>query len=314
MRTKKSQYFRRMKSLLFSGLILLSLQLCQSSATKSGDTAVSVIKNYHINEPDIRYELPAFLCEISGLSLTDNPQKLFAISDERGQIIAIDKGTGQVDTLPQFMSEGDFEGIERIGDIVYALKSNGKIFAIKDAGKPTQTYTIIRTPLSKPDDCEGLGYDAAKNQLIISAKGGKTTRQRYVFGWNLTTSKLDTLFSVKDADFADFLRAQYPDAEATFDDFFGKYDEEFRFQPSSVVVEATTGDYYLLSSAGKWLAVVDAKSLKIKDIMRLNKKVHSQPEGMVLDADGTLWISNECKINSESGIKSPSTLLGFKPR
>jgi uncharacterized protein YjiK len=63
------------------------------------------------------------------------------------------------------------------------------------------------------------------------------------------------------------------------------------FSPSGIAI-APDGDYYILSSVAKALIIVD-DSGQLKSGVNLSRALHSQPEGLFLDQENTLYISNE---------------------
>ena len=68
------------------------------------------------------------LQEISGLSPTDVPGKYLAIADEKGEVFFVDGNGGAITRRILFRDKGDFEGVEMVGQCLYAIKSNGDLF------------------------------------------------------------------------------------------------------------------------------------------------------------------------------------------
>jgi uncharacterized protein YjiK len=66
-----------------------------------------------------------------------------------------------------------------------------------------------------------------------------------------------------------------------------------KFAPSGIAVHPDSKEYYILSSQGKTLVVVDDQN-KIKHIEFL-KSQHAQPEGICFDDQAKLYISNEAR-------------------
>ena len=66
------------------------------------------------------------------------------------------------------------------------------------------------------------------------------------------------------------------------------------FHPSGLAIHPKSGNIYILSSKGKTMMILSPEG-KIIALEKLNKKIHTQPEGIVFDQDGTLYISNEGK-------------------
>ncbi len=76
--------------------------------------------------------------------------------------------------------------------------------------------------------------------------------------------------------------------------FFNISDGDVSFQPSAIAIHPITGNLYILASVGKSLAVF-SKQGKMLSLVRLNSKIHAQPEGICFSPDGTLYIVNEGK-------------------
>ena len=87
----------------------------------------SLAEAYQFDRPDAVIELDKELREISGLTIFDD-QHLGAIQDEKGIMYKIDLDTGEIVGRERFADDGDFEGIERVGDIFYVLRSDGDLF------------------------------------------------------------------------------------------------------------------------------------------------------------------------------------------
>jgi uncharacterized protein YjiK len=67
-----------------------------------------------------------------------------------------------------------------------------------------------------------------------------------------------------------------------------------KFSPSAIAVHPITGEIYVTSSKGKLLLVLDRQG-RIVHLEKLKKSLHTQPEGICFDADGTMFIANEGK-------------------
>lgn len=66
------------------------------------------------------------------------------------------------------------------------------------------------------------------------------------------------------------------------------------FSPSAIAHNQKDGHFYILSSVGKTLFVLDRKS-NIMDLYFLDDSAYIQPEGICFDAEGNAYISNEGK-------------------
>ena len=65
-----------------------------------------------------------------------------------------------------------------------------------------------------------------------------------------------------------------------------------QFSPSGIAYNESEDLFYLVSSQGKTLIVVN-RSSEVIHIYFLNSSVYTQPEGICFDSSGDLFISNE---------------------
>ncbi len=260
---------------------------------------------YNLKEPDQEFDLPDILEEISGLSFDKNFEKLYAVQDEKGIIFIINKTTGEIEKEIEFHKDGDYEGIEVVGDVVYVVKSTGTIYEVKNAGKEDQEKEKYNLFLSRENDVEGLCFDEESNMLLMACKGVPATGESFevirykkvVYGFDIETKEIDSI-PIYDVQLDGIHKCLHTsssikDTEKLTDHF--SYDKkDINFNPSAIAIHPLTKDIYILSSAGKTLIVLNTKG-EIIYIERLNKKIHRQPEGIAFDKDGTLYISNEAK-------------------
>jgi uncharacterized protein YjiK len=242
--------------------------------------------------------MPAALHEISGLSMSNNPQKLAAIQDETGYMYLIDKQSGSVDPNPIFFLEnGDFESIEIVGDTAYIAKAKGTIILLKGISSGRPTIQQINTSLTKKDNIEGLCYDAKTNSLWLAAKGLQDTGEKVknVYAFNLKTMQLnpEPVLTLRLEKVAAFLSHQ---TDARYDKLKSSLQpyQELQLGFSGIAIHPKTGEIYLLSSINKAMIVMNRQNTII-DMVQLDKNIHAQPEGICFDNDGKLFISNEAK-------------------
>lgn len=288
------------KTLLF--IFIAGLAQCQTNSKTAMNEKLNPTFSYQVNQPTKVYTLPSVLQEVSALSLAEDGN-LLTLNDEVGKVFKLNKTTGAVmGEYPFWAAGGDFEGIEMIGNMVYASTSKGKIYAISnysDSAKlQVQKY---ETPLlNKAADVEGLGYDAVKNRLILGCKGARNAvLEREIWAFNLSTNTYDTvpLLAISYQQIQAWLDTHQADKEV-FKDYTASSPETFHFGISGLAAHPKTGDFYLLSSPGKLLVVVSPQG-EIKYILKLDKKIHPQPEGLTFSADGTMYITNEGKKENQ---------------
>jgi uncharacterized protein YjiK len=237
---------------------------------------------YRLNTPDETFHLPGVLEEISGLSMGADGNTLLAVDDETGNIFVIDKNTGELLREIPFWKDGDYEGIELVGEDIFVAKSNGNLYQVQNLGTDTQTVLKHELPLDKAADVEGLAYEPENNRLLVACKGETgIPNARAIYALPLETMTLDP----------EPVYVIYWDSVAAF----LQDKPELSFAPSGLAINPINDRLYVLSSVGKMLLAIDRSSGKVVDVMKLKKKTHPQPEGICFDADGTLFISNEGK-------------------
>lgn len=235
------------------------------------------------------------LNEISGLSPSGEPGILCAISDEKGEVLFMDARSGAIKRRVLFRDKGDFEGVEKVNDHLYAIKSDGDLYKISHWKRKKPKYKKYRTGLSRTDDVEGLGYDPLRNALLIACKGDPDSAHiRPVFAFDLRTKRLGAqpVFKIDPLE----VNRLVP---------YDEQDKHNFFSASGVAIHPLTGDVYVVSTSLKRLVALDYQSGKIKMAARLDKAMCPQPEGIAFDPAGDLFISSE-------GKKSNGMLFRFE--
>lgn len=254
---------------------------------------------YLLDLPDTTFKLPNKLREISGLGIDEKGEYLCAVQDEEGELFFINIATGEVEKEVRFHKDGDYEGVEIAAGRVFIIKSTGTLYEVTNIGEEKQELLKYKFDLNKNSDVEGLGYDPLENRLLISCKGkvGKGEEfKKGIFGVNLETMKLDEkpAYTISVEAVKSFLDINK--SLEKLDKLVKLFQpgEEFIFGPSGLAVHPVSGDIYIPSSVGKLMIVLDRKG-KIKHMVKLKKKIHVQPEGIVFDEKGNMYLANEGK-------------------
>ncbi len=261
---------------------------------------------YQLNRPDKTWKMPRNLVEISGLSYVD-PHHIACIQDEKATIYFFNTQKGVVDQKTDFGHHGDYEGIELVNGDVWILKSNGTLYRVRrdEKNKPAEAVKF-NTLLSEKNNAEGLGYDASRKCLLIACKGYpflKDEQQKEAGNYKAVYRFYPA------SGYLDF----HPDLLINLDSIkqYKHYstmtlwgiklfswihpsEGDVSFMPSAIAVHPVNGNLYLLASAGKLLAVF-TKNGKLLALVKLQTKIHLQPEGLCFAPDGTLFIANEGK-------------------
>ncbi len=287
------------KIIFFISIILIS---CSSSKEKTQPPVTNPAFDfpYQLANPKATFLLNKDLKEISGLSLSADKETLLTINDEEGKVFQLDKTTGEVLKKSKFHKKGDYEGIEVVGDKVYVLKHNGTLYEITNFMEDTETVTSYATDLNANNDVEGLGYDSSTGQLLLACKGkaGKGDfykKKRAIYGFNLTTKKLtkEPILLLSRKEIGSYIRKS-GNRLAQFLKSFSSKDASNPFAPSAIAVHPIDKNWYILSSVGKLLVVVDTNGT-IQHIEKLDTSIYVQPEGICFEVDGTMYISSEGK-------------------
>ncbi|MCF6359672.1 MAG: SdiA-regulated domain-containing protein [Cyclobacteriaceae bacterium] len=234
---------------------------------------------FNIAKPELKIELSKELKEISGLTWYNNNQ-LGAVQDEAGIFYILNAKTGKIEEKIKFSLPGDFEGVETVGNCIYALTSSGNLFYF-DKNTPNKVKKI-NTPLTWKNNVEGLGYDPLnKRLLIISKDNGSISDYNFkgksIFTLNVENHTFSTepLITIKKSNLKSFFTVE-------------------KFKPSALAIDPLTYNIYILASVGKLLIVLN-KNLKIINVVSLPEKIYAQPEGICFSPKGDLYISNEGK-------------------
>ena len=229
---------------------------------------------YDFAGPAAAFSLPAVLQEISGLTVLDDEQ-LGAVQDEEGDLYAIRMKDGEPVGRIRFGRGGDYEGLERVGDIVYVLQSDGDLFELRDwnRGKFPKTRNFETRLGAKACDAEGLG--AKGEQLFIACKeedGDKRTRvysfdpERAVTALHLTVDP-------------------------------GDVPGEGDLRVSALAFHPVTGHMVLLSVERELLISVTSEG-EVADVWDLGPAKLEQPEGLAFLPNGDVFIASESKAGA----------------
>ena len=290
--------FMKITVLLFIllAIAVLVIGACYSKKKKKSrivDPAPTGDFPYRVNAPSQVIELPKKLREVSDLSFDTAANALWCIADEKGKLYRIQLPEGSpIDTF-SFGEDGDYEGLEMVGDDFFVMESNGRISQIRQATSGNPVVSVFENPLLSKDDCEAVMYDPVRQKLVIGVKtpasGDDEARPFYTF--DLETMELDPtpIFTISLLDIQVFLRKNGL-VEDPYDRWL-KQDAETP-SPSAIALHPLTNNYFILASIGKMLLVTSPEG-EILQVVALDKKQHPRPEGLAFDNVGRMYISNE---------------------
>ena len=258
--------------------------------------------DYDLNQPNLSMALSSKLLEISGLSYDPKEDVLLAINDEKGRLYKLNPNDGDIIEDIKFSKKGDYEGIEIIGESIFILESSGQLNLIKNNSdeKAIRIHTVLR----EANDLEGLGYDKNTNALLLACKGNsnilakqKLKKTKAVYSLSLvdTTISEEPIFKITDQELEEFVR-QEENYKGLSESNKKKHLRRIKsFAPSAIAQHPVLDHFYILSSVGKTLIVIDRAS-NILSATFLDDWMHRQPEGICFDDDSNMYIANEGKF------------------
>jgi len=225
-----------------------------------------------------QWRLPAQLAEISGLALSPDG-RLFAHDDERAVIYEIDAAEGRIIknfALGDPIETGDFEGLAITPDGVFHLiTSRGKIYTFREGADGAHVpFESADVGMREVCEIEGLAYLAADQSLIIACKRMRDRAMRdnvSLYKWRPGAPAAPWI-AIPGGDLATRAGVR-------------------NFRPSSVEIDPVSGRVLLLSGNDGALAELSAEGELLA--ARALGASHAQAEGVTIDADGSLIISDE---------------------
>jgi hypothetical protein len=295
-----------MKRYLFLISVLVILLL---SACKTGQYKIQRTAGYNFKTPDTTLVMPDVLHEISGITSLDS-NIIACIQDENGILFLYDLVKKKLTSQLKFFSNGDYEGIARVTDTIYVLRSDGVLYEIADIKSDNLIVTPFPTNIPSKDN-EGLCYDHESNRLLIACKdktgkGDLSKDNRYVFGFDLTSKKLisEPVYSFDIDELKQFAKNNNITLPLKNSKKGLAVETVLKFRASGIAIHPLTDKIFVLSAEDYMLFIFD-RSGTVKEIIRLSPALFNQPEGITFLENGDLLISNE-------GLgKGPATLRWF---
>lgn len=290
-------------------VIVVSALVAGNSLGSVGGGANSC--RYDLRSPNAIYTLPAALREISALTYV-NPMTLVCIEDEHGILYTYNLETRVIAAQRTFGAIGDYEGIARIGETMYVLRSDGWLFEVAGYSSESPAVKLYPTGISSKDN-EGLCYDASRHRLLIAAKsksgkGAEFKNKRLIHEFNLKTMSMqeEPAFILHLPEITQFMRTQgiaLPQSQKV-NDGATLSSPVVDLKPSAIAIHPITGELYLLSSSSHLLVVFNMEG-RVQDVKLLDPELFNQAEGMTFNEKSDLFISNE-------GGDKAATILLFK--
>lgn len=280
-----------------SAILLIALLACNNAAETVHD-----LPGYDLEDPE-KFNMSSSLLEISGITTgRQNPDTFYAIQDEEGKLFRFAWQEKGRKASAKFWKSGDYEDLAIIGGTVFVLKSNGSLysFALSDAIYEEIDSVYEWKKLLPKGEYEGMFGDEDAGKLYILCKSCNGSKQKetvtgYMFDANAGASSEP----VAAGNFEIDVESIKP--------FSGNVKKGFR--PSGLARNPLTGDWFIISGVNK-LLVVTAPDWKVKGAHHLSSNTFNQPEGIIFDRQGNLYISNEGDDITEGNILR----FNYKPK
>lgn len=253
---------------------------------------------YDMRKPATVFELPALLREVSALTDVD-AETIACVQDENASVYFLSTRTGLIVDSVQFAGPADMEGLTRVGNEFFALRSDGLIYRLGDGGSRLALRDTFRIEVPNRN-IEGLGYDERTGMVLVSpkdfAKGSKQGKdERMLYALDPQTTQKAPRAVLK-------LSLDKLEREATAKGIVvpsekkgkGKEKSLLKLRYSSVAVQPSTGHYYLLSAVDRTLLVMDRDGALV-DLVQLDPKLLPKAEGITFMPNGDMWLSSEGK-------------------
>lgn len=301
--TTKMRQFKFISIILFFATNLFS---CGATFTNN-----EKITGYDLTTPDKSSILPDTLHEVSGMTNIDSTT-FACIQDENGILFIYDERKNELIRQYTFNIDGDYEGIAKVGETIYVLRSDGTLFEI--VNYTSDNFKLIPYNTGIPaNNNEGLCYDSDNKRLLIACKGniGKGPEykdKRVIYGFDLQTKKL-TAEPVFDFDLQEVIafatekninlptKTRKKKGQSVTEPFI-------KFRTSAICIHPLTKKLYLLSASDYLLFIFDMNG-KLEHIEQLNPTIFNKAEGITFYENGDMIITNE-------GQDKHPTVLYFK--
>lgn len=242
-------------------------------------------------------ELPAELDEVSAV-VVHGAHEAACVQDEAGALWLVDLPTAGAPRVVPFGPAGDYEGLARVGDSWWVLRSDGLVCELAAAGGALHIARRVTLP-GPYRDWEGLCYDGEGQRLLVMPKdapGDKAARdQRVVFAIDPATAVVQAEPVVR------FLRSACLDAAWTAGldvptrrSGSGSERVDAELVCSDLVVVPGRRELLLLCAADALLVRIDFAGRPL-GARRLDAGLLPQAEGLAWLPDGRLLVASEAK-------------------
>lgn len=288
---------------MIKGLIILICVLIPSMSNLYQSKQIA----YNFSKPIVNDILPASLQEISGLAIIDSTT-IACIQDENGILFIYDTKNHKLKQQYSFGLNGDYEGISKVGELLYVLRSDGVLFELKNYTTKKINVKTYATRVPALNN-EGLCYDSINNRLLIGAKGkinkdplNKDLRCIYEFDLKTKTLNQKAAFNFNTLDinlFAKMNDIKLPKRTTKT----GKLVEVgLKSNTSEIAIHPITKQLYVLSANDHCLFIFNMNG-NLEHIEQLNPILFNKAEGLSFYPNGDVLISNEGQAHQPTLLK-----------
>lgn len=240
--------------------------------------------------------LPKVLREVSGIAVVDE-RTIACVQDEVGSLFFVDlRGERPVRELP-FGPPGDYEGLARVGEAYWVLRSDGVLLQLEMRGAQLAIAATHRLLLAH-QEYEGLCFDARRGALLVLPKdpvgdGPDGKAQIGVYAFDLAAGAFQTqpvLVLSRRAVQEQLERLGV--ALPTRTTGKGKERPVLKLHCSELTVVPGSDELLVLSAVDHLLLRV-APDGTVRGGRALDAELLPQPEGMAVLADGRLLVASE---------------------
>lgn len=228
-----------------------------------------------------QWKLPKKLNEISGLAVTPDG-RLFAHGDEKGIVYQIDYENGSLIkafSLGDPAVRGDFEGIALVGNVVYLVTSEGKIYRANEGRDGERVaYQAFDTGLASQCEIEGLALDGRGQDLLLACKESRAKALvgiSMIYRWSLKEQRV------------------LPQSIAVDAVAVARRLGKKAFNPSGIDVVGASGHLILVAAHQQAIVETDANGRILAALRFPLQNRHRQSEGIAITPDGRLLIADE---------------------
>ncbi len=251
-----------------------------ASRSRTFDERLAAARQGDGDDPVARWELPAMLAEISGLTLTADG-RLLAHGDESGDVYEIDYRTGLVAkrfSLGPDPVTDDFEAISVRDSLVVLFTSKLRAYEFAE-GRNESVVSFVTREIRLDEDCrefEGAVYSADGTLLVLACKAIRGKRGNQLLIYRTGADSAAGRFERIDIP-VDSIRARGP-----------KWKE---FSASDIAIRPDNGNYVLVAGPERGYLEITPDGGVV--VARELSADHPQAEGIAVTREGLLLIADE---------------------